>query len=90
MGEHFAKLGRALETAGNAYDSVVGSYERSVLPSSRRLAELKVVDQVIEAPKALDLHTRSMRTIESGPDAIGSDVEPSVDDVDHEDAETDS
>lgn len=88
MGEHFAKLGRALETAGNAYDSVVGSYERSVLPSSRRLAELKVVDKAIEAPKALDLHTRSMRTIESGPDAIGSDEEPPVGELDSGDTET--
>jgi len=90
MGKHFAKLGRALDSAGKAYDGVVGSYEQSVLPSSRRLADLKVIDKAIDAPAALDLHTRSMRTIESGPDAIGLGVEPSVDDLDHEDAETDS
>ena len=65
MGEHFAKLGRALESAGKAYDGVVGSYERSVLPGSRRLAELKVVDHAIEAPEMLDLHIRTPKEIEA-------------------------
>lgn len=67
MGEHFAKLGRALDSAGKAYDSVVGSYEKSVLPGSRRLAELKVVERAIEAPEILDLHTRTVREIEPPP-----------------------
>jgi DNA recombination protein RmuC len=67
MGEHFAKLGRALDSAGKAYDGVVGSYERSVLPGSRRLAELKVIDAPLEAPETLDLHPRSPKEIDSGP-----------------------
>jgi DNA recombination protein RmuC len=66
MGEHFAKLGRALDSAGKAYDGVVGSYERSVLPGSRRLAELKVIDAPLEAPETLDLHPRSPKEIEAG------------------------
>jgi len=69
MGEHFAKLGRALDSAGKAYDGVVGSYERSVLPGSRRLAELKVIDAPLEAPETLDLHPRSPKEIEAGEEA---------------------
>jgi len=64
MSEHFAKLGRALDSAGKAYDGVVGSYERSVLPGSRRLAELKVIDGPVEAPETLDLHPRTPKGIE--------------------------
>ncbi len=68
MGEHFQKLGRALDTAGKAYDGVVGSYEKSVLPGSRRLAELKVVDNAIEAPETLDLQVREVKKIEKSKD----------------------
>ncbi len=71
MGEHLVKLGRAIDSAGKAYDGVVGSYEHSVLPGSRRLAELKVIDKPLDAPEALDLHTRPVRAIE------GADDDPS-------------
>jgi len=44
MGGHLTKLGRALGTAASAYNETVGSMERRVLVSARRLADLGVVD----------------------------------------------
>lgn len=39
---HLDALGSALGRAGDAYNNAVGSYQRSVLPQGRRLAELEV------------------------------------------------
>jgi DNA recombination protein RmuC len=38
--EHLAKIGKGLTQASQAYDDMVGSYDRMLLPSARRLAEL--------------------------------------------------
>ena len=64
MADHMARLGRALDTAGKAFDGVVGSYERSVLPGSRRLAELEVIDAPLPSQEPLDLRVREVRAIE--------------------------
>lgn len=48
MGTHLAKLGRALGSAATAYNETVGSLERRVLVSARRLADLGVVDSDLE------------------------------------------
>jgi DNA recombination protein RmuC len=44
MGSHLDKLGRSLSAAVEGYNSTVGTLERRVLVSARRLAELSVVD----------------------------------------------
>lgn len=41
--DHFAKVGRGLSQALGAYNSAVGSYERRILPSGRRVAELQAL-----------------------------------------------
>lgn len=64
MAEHLSKLGRALDTAGKAFDSAVGSYERSVLPGSRRLAELKVIDTPGLAPDTIDMRVREVKQLQ--------------------------
>jgi DNA recombination protein RmuC len=39
-----AKMGRGINTVVGAYNDAVGSYDGSVIPSGRRLEELKVAD----------------------------------------------
>src|SRR5690606_14822174 len=44
MTGHVTKMGRSLEASTKAYNSMVGSLERNVLTSARRMVELDVVD----------------------------------------------
>jgi DNA recombination protein RmuC len=41
MTEHFAKVGKGLENATAAYNQVLSSYDKRVLPAARKLEELK-------------------------------------------------
>jgi DNA recombination protein RmuC len=51
LGAHVDKLGRTLGAAVADYNRTVGSLERTVLPASRRMAELGVVDEALPAPR---------------------------------------
>jgi len=64
--EHFAKVGRGLETAVKSYNETVGSLETRVLPSARKfkehgvspageLAPLNVVDRGVRPVAAPEL-----------------------------------
>lgn len=44
MTGHVTKTGRALESATKSYNQMIGSLERNVLTSARRMVELEVVD----------------------------------------------
>lgn len=44
MTGHITRMGRSLESSTKAYNSMVGSLERNVLVSARRMVELDVVD----------------------------------------------
>ncbi|HUR50707.1 MAG TPA: DNA recombination protein RmuC [Mycobacteriales bacterium] len=48
FGGHVDKLGRALTSAVTAYNTTVGSLERMVLPSARRMSELGLQGEVPE------------------------------------------
>ena len=73
MGEHLARLGRAIDQAGDAYNKTVGSMERSVLPQARRFASLQRIDDQMEtrqvetevrdvsAPELLEARTADAR-----------------------------
>jgi DNA recombination protein RmuC len=54
LGTHVDKLGRTLSAAVTDYNRTVGSLERSVLPASRRMAELGVVDAPLPSPREVD------------------------------------
>jgi DNA recombination protein RmuC len=45
MTGHVTKMGRSLEASTKAYNSMIGSLERNVLTSARRMVELDVVDE---------------------------------------------
>lgn len=45
MTQHVTKMGRSLESATKDYNRLIGSLERNVLTSARRMVELDVVDE---------------------------------------------
>ncbi|GII99675.1 DNA recombination protein RmuC [Sediminihabitans luteus] len=51
MTGHVTKMGRSLEASTKAYNQMVGSLERNVLTSARRMVELQVVDRREEIPE---------------------------------------
>lgn len=55
---HVDKLGRTLGSAVADYNRTVGSLERTVLPASRRMADLGVVEQVLPVPREVDTAAR--------------------------------
>lgn len=60
MGGHFAKVGRAIESAGAAYNSTVASLETRVLVSARRFATLDVVDADLPNPSPAKLELKNL------------------------------
>ncbi|MCL2848504.1 MAG: DNA recombination protein RmuC [Micrococcales bacterium] len=54
MGGHMSRLGRALESAGAAYNQTVASLETRVLVSARRFRDLGVVDDDLLTPDLVD------------------------------------
>ena len=62
MSNHFDKVGRGLRSAVDAFDKMVGSYERSVMPSAKRLEEyggnvkdLKAIEPIGKNVRALSV-----------------------------------
>jgi DNA recombination protein RmuC len=68
--DHFAKVGRGLETAVRSYNETVGSLETRVLPSARKFRDqgISPASELTELP-AVD---RSVRTI-TAPELTGSE-----------------
>ncbi len=54
LGTHVDKLGRTLNTAVTDYNRTVGSLERSLLPSARRMADLSGVDSELPGPRPVE------------------------------------
>jgi DNA recombination protein RmuC len=57
FGEHFQKVGRGLTTAIGSYNDAVGSMERQVLPSARKLKELRAAHDSVEMPDLAMIET---------------------------------
>jgi len=51
---HVDKLGRSLNASVTAYNATVGSLERNLLPSARRMADLGVAGVPLRGPSGLD------------------------------------
>ncbi|MDY7110530.1 MAG: DNA recombination protein RmuC [Planctomycetota bacterium] len=72
---HFEKIGKGLGRATDAYNSAVGSLERMVLPSSRRLKELHATtSEDIAAPNQIEIETRRITADELLPAADETDA----------------
>ena len=72
MTEHFAKLGRGLETAVRSYNETVGSLETRVLPSARKFKEHGIAPAGELAP--LNVVDRSIRPV-SAPELPAADAD---------------
>lgn len=64
LGGHVGRLGRQLDGAVRAYNETVSSLESRVLVSARRLADLKVTDDELEAPAQVDRAARQVQAPE--------------------------
>ena len=58
MGGHMSKLGRSLTTSVKTYNDTVGSFERNVLSTARKLNALEVVDGELETPAGVEESVR--------------------------------
>jgi len=74
MGEHLARLGKAIESVGKAYNQTVGTLERRVLPSARKMGEMHHIEADFAMP-AIETEIRVMSAPElTGPDAAEDDA----------------
>ena len=65
MAGHLAKLGRAIGTTANAYNDTVGSLERQVLVSARKLSDMGVESgKEIESPAQVETAVRRLQAPE--------------------------
>jgi len=64
LGDHMDKLGRQLTGAVKAYNGTVGSLERQVLVTARKLNDLEVVDAVLGEPVAVEEPVRPLSSPE--------------------------
>jgi DNA anti-recombination protein RmuC len=60
MGDHMDRLGRSLTGAVKAYNGTVGSLEKNVLVTARRLNALEIVDEPLEEPKPVEEPVRTL------------------------------
>ncbi len=68
MGGHLTKLGRAIGSAAAAYNETVGSMERRVLVSARKLADLGVVDGELDPTTPVEVQLSMV----SAPELVAS------------------
>ena len=65
MAGHLSKLGRAINTTANAYNDTVGSLERQVLVSARKLSDMGIESgKEIESPAQVETAVRSLQAPE--------------------------
>jgi len=65
MAGHFVKVGRAIDRSANAYNDAVGSLERQVLVSARKLSDHGVDSgKEIESPAQVETAVRSLQAPE--------------------------
>lgn len=68
IGTHFAKLGATLDKAVGAYNETVGSLERRVLPTARKLGQTTLSDRELPDLEPRSTHTVPLQAPELAPD----------------------
>ncbi|GAB3590785.1 DNA recombination protein RmuC [Angustibacter peucedani] len=69
LGEHSAKLGRTLHRAVEDYNALVGTLERRVLVTARKMNDLDLTDDLLPAPEVLESTPRTLTAVELLDDA---------------------
>jgi DNA recombination protein RmuC len=64
LGDHMDKLGRSLTGAVKAYNGTVGSLEKNVLVTARKLNALEVVDNLLAEPTPVEEPVRTLGATE--------------------------
>jgi DNA recombination protein RmuC len=64
MGGHMHKLGRSLTSSVDNYNKTIGSFEKNVLVTARRLNALDVTDLELETPTTVDEPIRQVAAAE--------------------------
>jgi DNA anti-recombination protein RmuC len=64
LGDHMDKLGRSLTGAVKAYNGTVGSLEKNVLVTARKLNALEVVDNALAEPTPVEEPVRTLGATE--------------------------
>jgi DNA recombination protein RmuC len=64
MGGHISKLGTRLNSAVQSYNDTVASLETRVFTTARRLVDLKVTSDELEAPRPIELVSRKVQKSE--------------------------
>jgi DNA recombination protein RmuC len=60
--EHLGKVGKSLQSAADAYDSSIGSLQRSLLPSARKIKELDApITREMTEPQPLEVRVREIQ-----------------------------
>ena len=74
LGEHFAGVGKGLNSAVTAYNKAVGSLESRVLVTARRFVDMGVVgvgEKELAHPATVETTTRVLQAAELGPPPSG-------------------
>jgi DNA recombination protein RmuC len=64
MGIHMSKLGTKLNSAVQSYNETVASLETRVFTTARKLVDLKVTKEELEAPRPIELVSRKLQRSE--------------------------
>jgi len=85
LGEHFAGVGKGLNSAVASYNKAVGSLESRVLVTARRFADMGVVgvgEKELAHPATVDTTTRALQSAELGRPVLGLSLLPGVGEMD--------
>jgi DNA recombination protein RmuC len=85
LGDHFAGVGKGLDSAVTAYNKAVGSLESRVLVTARRFADMGVVgvgEKELAQPGTVDTSARALRSAELGRPVLELALLPGVGDLD--------
>lgn len=76
MGDHLSRVGKAIESAGNAYNDTVASFEKRVLVSARRFGELQEVSAELPegSPAVVQIRQIVAPDVDDGGSSTGAET----------------